>query len=203
MKRILPISLCLILTLLTSCASKYKLINPEKINYVSKNENKDVSLEYKYDLLHKKYAKKEENKDIKVVAVKITNNSDRDLTLGRDMKLAFDNGNDIHILESEKVFDELKQKPAFYLFYLLLTPLNLYTTNSRGETEDSVPIGLIVGPGLAAGNLLGASGANKNFKEELMHYDIYGMEIPKGQTKYGLIGIKSDSYETLVLKVEE
>jgi hypothetical protein len=46
-------------TTLTNCASGYKMIEPKSINYVSTNETDKVKLEYKYDLLDKKYAKKE------------------------------------------------------------------------------------------------------------------------------------------------
>ena len=35
------------------------MIEPQSINYVSTNETDNVKLEYKYDLLDKKYAKKE------------------------------------------------------------------------------------------------------------------------------------------------
>jgi hypothetical protein len=45
-------------TTLTNCASGYKMIEPKSINYVSTNETDKVKLEYKYDLLDKKYAKK-------------------------------------------------------------------------------------------------------------------------------------------------
>jgi len=100
----------------------------------------------------------------------------------------------------------LEQKPASYLWYLLLTPMNLYTykTNSYGgqETSSSTPIGLIVGPGLAGGNFIAASSANKKFESEILEYDIIGRVIKKGETVNGLIGIISDNYELLKLKIQ-
>jgi hypothetical protein len=55
---------------------------------------------------------------------------------------------------------------------VFITPVQFYsgsTTTSNGyytETKpaNSFPIGLIVGPGLAGGNMIAASSANKNFK---------------------------------------
>ena len=47
-----------------------------------------------------------------------------------------------------------------------------------------------------------AGSANKKFKNEMMETIIYGTIIKKGETKYGLIGIKSDSFDSLKLKVE-
>ncbi len=200
--RSIKITLLLISVIIaTSCASGYKMIEPKSINYVSRNENNGAKLEYKYDLLDKKYAKKEVKKGVKLVAVKITNESDRDLMFGREIKLTYENGKEIVAMENDKVFKSLKQSPASYLFYLLLTPLNLYTSSSDGDTS-STPIGLVIGPGLAGGNMIAAGSANKKFKTELLEYNINGTLIKKGETKYGLVGIKSDSFDALKIKVE-
>jgi hypothetical protein len=66
--------LSIVVLSLTNCASGYKMIEPSSINYQSVKENDGLKFEYKYDLLKKKYAKKEEKKGIRIVAVKITNN---------------------------------------------------------------------------------------------------------------------------------
>jgi hypothetical protein len=197
--------LILIITIvsLTSCASAYKKIEPKTINYLSTNSENGIKLEYKYDLLQKKYEKKEKRKGVKLVAVKITNESEKDVMFGREVKLTYENGTDVEIIENEKVFKALKQSPATYLFYLLLTPANFYTTkstySSTGYEEDtsSFPIGLILGPGLAGGNMIAASSANADFKSELLVYNINGLLIKAGETKYGLIGIKSHSFAAL------
>ncbi|UII75762.1 hypothetical protein LV716_16090 [Flagellimonas sp. HMM57] len=206
MRTIKIILFSIVVSTLTNCASGYKMIEPKSINYISSNETDNVKLEYKYDLLEKKYAKKELKKGVKLVAVKITNNSERDLVFGRDVVLAYENGSEVYIMENEKVFTTIKQSPASYLFYLLLTPVNLYTTetNSNGfeETTSSTPIGLILGPALAGGNMIAAGSANTKFKTEMLDYNINGTVIPKNETKYGLIGIKSNSFDSLKLKIE-
>ncbi|MFQ3209847.1 MAG: hypothetical protein ACI9HU_001348 [Colwellia sp.] len=193
-------------TTLTNCASGYKMIEPKSINYVSTNETDKVKLEYKYDLLDKKYAKKELKKGVKIVAVKITNNSDRDLMFGKDATLTYANGAEIYLMENKKAFKTIKQSPTSYLWYLLLTPVTFNTTgtNSNGfqENTSSTPIGLILGPGLAGGNMIAAGTANKKFETEMLEYNINGTVIKKGETKYGLIGIKADSFDSLKLKIE-
>ena len=189
-----------------NCASRYSVIEPNNLNYVSKSETGGVTLEYKYDLLDKKYSKKEDKKGIRLVAVKISNNSNKDLVFGRDLNLVYANENEIYILDKEKTFKTLKQSPATHLFYLLLTPVNFYTskTNEYGlqETTSSTPVGLILGPGLAAGNLIAASSANKKFKTELANFDIKGSTIKQGEVKYGLVGIDSQSYDALKLSLK-
>lgn len=190
---------------LTNCASGYQKIAPKSINYISTHETDSVKLEYKYDLLDKKYAKKELRKGIKLVAVRMTNYSTKDLVFGKDVKLAYENGANIYVMENEKVFKKLKQSPATHLLYLLLTPVNLYTTsgssNGFQQNTNATPIGLVLGPGLAGGNLIAAASANKKFKTEMLEYNINGTVIKKGETEYGLIGIKADSYEALKLIV--
>jgi hypothetical protein len=203
-------SLLVLAILLNSCASGYKKINPETINYASKSIESNILFEYKYDLLEKKYKKKETKSDIKLIAVKITNNTEKEIVLGRDFKLAYKNGTEISLIETEKLFKTIKQSPASYLWYLLLTPVQFSagtTTTSNGpftETKPAnvFPIGLIIGPGLAGSNMIAASSANKNFKNELMKFDLNGKINKKGETIYGLIGLNSYSYDSISIKVQ-
>lgn len=197
--------ICFVISSLISCASGYKMIEPASINYLSVKENDEVKFEYKYDLLAKKYAKKEDKKGVKIVAVKVTNNTGRDLKFGENLLLSYQNGNEIYVMDSQDAFKTLKQSVASYLFYLLLTPVSIYrteTTNGFTETENIFPIGLILGPGIAGGNMIAAGSANKKFKQELLDYSINGEVIKDGETKVGLIGIRSKSYDALMLKVK-
>lgn len=199
--------IALLLTIIAffgSCASGYKTINPQSINYLSTSEDKGVKLEYKYELLDKKYKKKELAKGVRLIAVKITNNSDKDVVFGKDVKLNYDNGSEIYMMDNDKVFTSLKQSATSYLWYLLLTPVNLYTTETQNgfQTEtSSMPIGLILGPGLAGGNMIAVSTANKKFQNDLETYNINGITIKQGQTASGLIGIRSDDYNSIKIAV--
>lgn len=194
-----------VIVLLTSCASGYKAINPSTLNYLSNSTDKGVTLEYKYELLDKKYRKKEVAKGVRLVAIKLTNNSDKDLTFGKDIKLTYDDGTGVYIMENEKVFSTLKQSATSYLWYLLLTPLNLYTTENQNgfQTQtSSTPIGLVVGPGLAGGNMIAVGSANKKFKQDLLDYNINGKVIKKGETVSGLIGVRSDNAHSIKVNVK-
>jgi hypothetical protein len=193
-----------VITLLSSCASGYKTINPSNINYYSTATDKSVNLQYKYELLDKKYKKKEVARGVRLVAIKVTNNSNEDLVFGTDVNLTYDDGSKLYIMENDKVYSSLKQSPASYLWYLLLTPINLYTNKSQNgfQTEtSSTPIGLLVGPGLAGGNMIAASAANKKFQQDLLDYDINGVTIKKGESVSGIIGIRSDGYNSIKIKV--
>ncbi len=192
------------LFILNSCASRYRTIEPQKLSYNSHHEENGVLLEYKYDLLRKKYAKKEKKKDVRLVAIKIENNSGQDLTYNKDFTITYDNGSQPVLMEKENLFRSLKQKPATHLFYLLLLPVNFEVTSSSNgiaESSSSFPIGLILGPALAGGNLIAASSANKKFKEELETYDLREKTIQNGETVYGLIGLRSDNYDALKIQI--
>jgi hypothetical protein len=186
---------------LGSCASGYQMINPPTLNYLSTSTDKSVTLDYKYNLLPKKYAKKETRNNIKLIAVKITNNSGGDLVFGKDIKLTYGNGSEVVLMENEQVFKVLKQQTATYLLYLLLTPITL-NTSSNGQQTSSVPIGYVVGPGLAGANIIIAGSANGTFKEELLKYNITGTTIKNGSTVYGLVGINSPNFEGIKVKVQ-
>jgi len=65
MKSIKITVLFIAITLVTNCASGYKMIAPKTLNYISASETEQVKIEYKYDLLDKKYANKEVKKGVK------------------------------------------------------------------------------------------------------------------------------------------
>ena len=193
-------------TLFCNCASSYKTINPKTLNYISKDKSGEVTLEYKYDVLNGKYERKEIKKGVKLLAVKISNNTEEDLVFGKDIKLVYGDNSDVSIMENVDTYKVLKQSAGTYLFYLLLTPMNLYTTETRNgiqETTSSTPIGLVFGPGLAGGNLIAASSANKKFNDEILNYNIIGHTIKKGETVYGLIGVKSNTFNAIKLKINK
>ncbi len=202
--KILKLVILLAFTIaLTSCASRYKTINPKAINYISNNSDNGVSIQYKYDLLRKKYAKKEVKKGIKVISIKVTNSTENDLVFGKDIKLFYENENELVLMNKDEIFKNLKQKPATYLLYLLLTPVKLYKTSYTGEQEVIFPIGYVLGPGIAAANMITSSSSNNKFKTELLDYDITGTTIKKGETVYGLIGVRSDSFNAIKVKLNQ
>jgi hypothetical protein len=187
--------------LLESCAAGYRAINPPSLNYQSESSDKSVTLDYKYGVLSNRYARKALKTGVQIAAVKIVNNSDRDLVFGKDITLVYTTNNNVPIISTDDVFGKVKQGVPVYLLYLLLTPAMLNTTSSDGETS-SVPIGVVLGPGLAGGNMIAAGSANSNFHNELKQYDLTGVTIRKGQAVYGLIGITSESADALKVVVK-
>lgn len=196
----------IITILLTGCATGYKDINPTKLSYVAEESHeKGIKIFYKPDVLIKKYAKKERKKDVNVLAVKMINSSEEVLVLNDNLKITDITGNTLQLLDNNEIYKPLKQNVATYLLYLLLTPLNFYTssTNQYGETQQdsSFPLGLILGPGITATNMIIASSANKRFKNDINTFNLKNKTIRPGDTLHGIIGIKKYQYGSLKLKI--
>ena len=185
--------------LIGGCAHGYNALQPTKIAYSASNSMEDVSLSYRYDILNEKgntkLSKKEKKQNIKLVAVKITNNTDKVISIGNNA--AFYCGSTmIYPMDAIWIKNTLKQSVPSYLFYLLLTPLTLTVNGSH-----PFPVGLILGPMLSGSNMLVAANANKNFYNELVQYDIVNREIQVGETVYGLVGFRNLDYSPLTIKL--
>jgi hypothetical protein len=193
------------------CASSYKPINPVSVNYTTSNLDDGISFSYRYDVLgeagNKKYSRHEKTSFVKLVAVKITNLTGQKINLGSDVSF-FAGTKIIYPLDPLIIKSELKQGVGVYLLYLLLTPVNLYTTNSSSNggyyssSTQTYPIGYILGPGISLGNILVSSSANQNFQQELLEYNI-NKDVENGQTIYALVGFRDIGYEPLTLKLKD
>ncbi len=196
--RLQLLSILLIIIFICGCASGYKAIKPETITYTSAISDKEVILKYKYGVLTKRYAVRERKQHLKLVAVSITNNSDKDLIFGKDL-IIYTGNKPADILPYETVYKKAKQREAIYLLYLLLTPAR-FNTRGGGQTS-TVPVGYAIGPGLTLANMVAVNNANNNFRKELLKYNLSGTTIKKGQTVYGLAGIHADNPEDLKIMV--
>lgn len=188
-----------IIILFSGCAQSYYALNPSKIGYTVSNEFEDITLSYRYDILNekgnKKISKKEKKNNVKVVAVKITNNTNRVLNIGNNA--AFFNGNSlIYPMDAMSAKNNIKQSVPSHLLYLLLSPLTL-SVNGSGP----VPIGLLLGPAISGGNMIVAGTANKNLYNELVKYDILYRDIQPNETVYGLVVFKNLDYAPLTIKL--
>ncbi len=191
------VSIILMTSIFTNCASGYKPANLNSFNYPFTSAEDGIILKYQYGFLNNKYSNKEEKKGIKMIAVHITNTTDEEIVIGKDVHFMLDNGQKAIILGPENAFSDLKQRPAGHLLYLLLSPINLFITRNSGNRIETnrIPIGLVLGPGLAAGNMITAGSANKKLKEQLYNHYIVGMTVFPGKELKGIICIKSNSLQ--------
>ncbi|MFD1628719.1 hypothetical protein [Pseudopedobacter beijingensis] len=191
---------------LASCAGGYNFIKPQQAVYTEPDTGL-LKLSYKYDVLraagNKKYVKREINSNIRLVSLKITNNDSRSVKFLRDFAIYSDH-DFLNVIPLDVVHTQLKQRAPLYLLYLLLTPAKLYKTemqtNGIAKNETIFPVGLIIGPGIALGNMIRANSANNKFKKELIEYNLFDREIKAGETVYFIIGIKEGGFRPLSIK---
>ncbi|NVO84729.1 hypothetical protein [Hymenobacter terrestris] len=191
--------------LLSSCAGSYHAIQPERItSYQSAAPaGAPVDFGYRYSALltngaNKKYVKKERKRGYQMVAVQLRNNTANELNFSRDLELTFGD-RPIQPVSSMQASEDLKQGVAIYLLYVLLNfNVGNYTTVNGQITEDN-RVFLPTGPFIAGGNMLGASGANKNMRNELARYDLTNKVLQPGETVYGIVALRETNVAPLKL----
>jgi len=189
--------------MLFSCARSFHTINPAIYNF---DNNKvlaeDINISYKYGCQelaqNKPYSRKERIKNIKLISIKIENQSNSEVTINKDnfvIKTA--SGRDIVIISSEEYSKAIRQySETFALFYGLagITYLSITTPEGKTTTEWGYnPIPLVIG----LGNAIFAEVANSNQKKNLALYNIFGKTIMPNSTIYGLLAINETSFPEL------
>lgn len=183
-----------LLALATSCAGSYAPIRPKRFtSYLASPSSGPVSFAYQFDALrlggpNKKYVKKEMKNGYHVLAVRVTNNWDREINFSRDLTL-FYGDRPVTPVPATIAAHDLRQGVAIYLLYLLGNMQVGGTTDVRtGVTSGStfLPTGLL----LAGGNMLGAGTANSNLRKEFEAYDLTNRSIKPGETVYGIMSLR-------------
>lgn len=205
MKKLIPVLLLFAISaLFTGCAAYYRPIYPPALNYTNMDVTEGISFSYKYDVLrergNKKLSNKELKKGVKLVAVKITNNYDTTLNIGRDI-VFFSGQNRLDIVDPYLCRQLLKQSVPGYFLYLLFAPLSLNFIDGTGRVTESYPIGLALGPGLTAINMITAGSANSKLSRELYEYNIMDRDIRAGETIYGIIGVRDYGFNPINVKL--
>ncbi len=183
-------------TLLSGCAGSYHAIQPERItSYQAVTATgAPIDFSYHYSALlangaNKKYVKKERKRGYQIVAVQLRNNTVADLNFSRDLELTFAD-RPVQPVSSLQASDDLKQGVAIYLLYVLLNfNVGNYTTVNGQITEDNRTF-IPTGPFIAGGNMLGASAANKNMRNEFARYDLTNKVLRPGETVYGIVALR-------------
>jgi hypothetical protein len=189
--------------MICSCASSYKQINPDSLYFTGKSSQDDIEFSYKTSILNasgnSKFALKEAKSGTSLIAVRILNNSDKEIIIGQNAHLKSGNYQ-LELLTPNQITSKIKQSTASYLLFMLLTPMHLTIDNRDGPPE-SYNIGIGVGPGLTLLNMATASGANSAFYNELIQFSLINKSIAPGETTFGLVGFNYHSFGTIELEI--
>ena len=193
--------------LFMSCASNYKPIYPQKLQYHNQSINDNIEFSYHYDVLteskNNRYAKHEIKNHLQLVAVKITNLSGHDINPMSDAILYIDK-KAFYPVDQNLTGNKIKQGVPIYLLYLLMSPITLNTSTNTGYGKintSSFPIGLIFGPVISGFNMAIAGSANKHFRDELEKYSL-DRQIQNGETIYALVAFQDIGMDEITLRLK-
>ena len=200
--RLIPLVFVVSCLLVSSCASSYRNIYPSRLQYP---EGRDEAVfSYRYNVLkearNRKLAKKEDKRNLQVVAIKIVNTTGQTLVYETNFMI-YSMEKEVRVLDPRTATAAIKQTVPTYLFYMLFTPMKLFVNN--GTETRVTPIGYVLGPALAGGNMLVAASANKKFRTELENGSLFDRPIAPGETFYGLITIPDNQFMPLTLWVAD
>ncbi|HEX5171682.1 MAG TPA: hypothetical protein VFW11_21030 [Cyclobacteriaceae bacterium] len=185
---------------LFSCAGSYKAIKPATLSYTGEDDVDGLIASYRYDVLretgNKKYANKELKKGIKLVAVKIENNTGRTISLRNDVRI-YSGERQVLPLDPKIVHHSLRQPAPLYLLWGLL-----WLTITNCDDDDCSVTPIPVGLGIGLINVGIASSANSKFLDELYQTNILDKEIKAGETAYGLVGISAEVTSQLKFRLD-
>ncbi len=200
------VSMGIIIIVLSSCATIYKEINPISLEYKGEKYKENITLRYKYNLLRKKYARKERKNGVELIGIQLINNSDKNLVFEKDIILTKYDGSKLYIMEKEKVYNSLEQNISPYFLYLLFPPIGLNAgTENRFQNNYSIQYskwGYLIGISLTLINMGIADNSNKEFEKELFLNYLENQTIKKGDTLTGFIGVKSTSYDEISFELK-
>ncbi len=190
------------LVALYGCAVSYNRIDPDKITYSSFAEKDSIEFWYRYDVLNmsgnRRYDKKADKLGIQVVAVKITNNTNRNLNFSRDLRISTHWGS-LMPLDAEYVSSQVKQPVLPYLLYSLLYYYEQECQGTNCETTTFIPFGIAI----SGGNIAMAISANKNFAKNMVENNLLITDIAPGETKYGLIALRDSNFQPLEITIAD
>jgi hypothetical protein len=198
-----PIIILLIfMALFVQCASSYKPVAPESMEYIISTDDPDLEFSYRYDVLsyrgNNKYSKKEKKHGFAIAAVKVKNKTDHTLNFARDLELLTQRG-PVYPAENEYTAKTIKQGVAIYLLYVFANYSQSECVNGDCKTTLFIPSGFV----LALINIIVAASANQKIKEDFNKNSLYGKDIGPGETVHGIIAIRDLGYQPLSLRVKK
>ena len=195
MKKISPIIAIIVLaSLITGCATSYKPIILENMTYQRVQSDEKYTIEVANDLLlvsnNPRYQKYAQASNLKLYSVKVTNNTDKPITITYDNFVATSGQGRLPLAQLEGSVTSLKQPGAIYLLWGLLW---ISFCSGGGDGEDPscvpIPIGLVIG----LMNWGTASSSNSRIQSDLISQALIGQTIQPGQQVAGVVGLHSSS----------
>ena len=195
--------------ILSSCARTYYAIDPSAIEYTgTKKLADDVYITYRYNVqemnANRPYARKERKKDMRLIAVEISNNRTTEFTLNRDsLSILTTLGGEVQFLETRQYTKAIRQySETFVIFYGLAGIGAAWGSDPNGEGFFNMsynPIPLAVG----VGNAIFAESSNSKQKRNLRAFEIFDKPVAPGKKLHGLLPVQTEGLPELIFKYSD
>jgi len=203
------IFLLIAILIISSCARPYRKINMTSIPFKENRVENKISYSVRQGLMYNTrnffYAKKEQKKDLSLMAIKIINKSELPININ-DLQFSCGASVPIAPIRKEDYYNAIKQKAGLYWLYsvgfmvypkpaVTKDPVTGVQTNQpnnpkkfikNGKQYIPLPFGLPV----AAANYGIAYRANKKLKNDLEYLDLANKVIQPGDSIFGILSFK-------------
>lgn len=181
--------LFILILLIGSCARPYRKINMSSIPFKEFREENTMSYAIKqgvmYNMKNYSIARKEQKKNVSLVAVKIVNKSELPININ-DMQFTCGATIPITPIKVDEYYNTLKQKAGLYWLYS--AGVVVYPRPPKGSKKFiPLPFGLPI----AAANFGIAYKANKKFKTDIQLLDLSNKVIQPFDSIVGILTFKN------------
>ena len=195
-----PLAALCLSALLAGCASTYTSPRSKPLSFKGvSTDTTGLSVEYDYSAMREagnvKYANKAATMGLSLPAIRIKNNTGRDLVIRKDVE--FDvGGTPVEPSEPGSETAEIRQMTGAYAWWLTAATINIFTSKTEcdgyscSSNTSFIPVGLIAGPLITAINCGISSGSNTSFEDDVVGHNLLGMTVKAGQTVTGFLVLK-------------
>jgi hypothetical protein len=183
----------IIVLLSTSCASIYRPINTDKMEYLTFSkvaDSVDVSYNYETQLSFKngKYKNAERRTNYSAVSIKIRNNSSRKIIIKPETFILKIDGKTADVISSDQYASVVRQNTASFLVYGIFGP---YIPMNDGViyTPIFLSIGLL--------NMGIAAHANTEHKKNIKDLEIWGKSVHPKSNLTGIIFLENYTFDII------
>lgn len=185
-------ALVALIALMTGCASTYKPVALESLDYTGGQSVGGLDIGYRYEAQPGYYGEKARKRGFDVVAVRVTNTLDTPVTLGASTLRIRAAGAPVSPLPPEVVADNIGQPVWSYLLWNLA---NITVSDEDGFVA-FIPLGL----GISIINMITSSSANNRVEDAYKAQALMGKTVAPGATVDGLLFLSTTGFAPLTFE---
>ena len=201
----------IILILLSSCAVRYKKIEPELARYEKTDTTQIVNVHFSQSNIllesgNKRMSQKALRKKLRIVPIFIENKSNDTLSISKYNFEIFSNFESVEVLDYNQYIPKLKQHPASYIPGALLgayVGVQIFFTVYVNSQIKPISVLLASLLPMSIYDFMVSKTANNRMIKDIYAIDICNKKIIPHSQAYGIICVKTSSTEPLIYRFKK